>query len=93
MIELAFVACLLAQPQICTAHSLLFDDRLGLRGCTRISQAELSRWTEAHPGRRVVRYSCRYPGAKETRVAPAPLTGSEATRAQAMAGLGRHGRG
>ena len=56
------------------------DDRLGIEGCARISQAELARWIESHPGRRVVRYSCRHPGVKETRVSPPPLRTGKAAR-------------
>lgn len=81
MIELAFITCLLARPQICAPHSLLFEDRAGLAGCLRQGQAELARWALTHPGQRVVRYSCRYPGMKETRLSPMPLTGSGDTRA------------
>lgn len=65
MIELAFVTCLLAQPQICASHSLLFEDRGGLFQCVISAQAELARWTSTHLRERVVRWSCRHSDSRE----------------------------
>ena len=66
MIELAFVTCLLAQPQVCAPHSLLFEDRGGLPACLQAAQPELARWITTHPRERVVRWTCRRSGLKET---------------------------
>lgn len=59
MIELFFVTCLIADPQRCTEHSLLFEDRNGLFTCMLQAQNELARWVEAHPRDQVARWQCR----------------------------------
>jgi hypothetical protein len=63
MIELLFVACLATAADTCAEHSLLRMPETGLMGCMVTAQAQLARWGEAHPGHRVVRWSCRRAGA------------------------------
>ncbi|NAZ35827.1 hypothetical protein [Rubellimicrobium sp. CFH 75288] len=58
MIELVFVACLSASPEICERRSLLFVD-ISLVSCAMAAQPELVRWTETHPGWQVRRWTCR----------------------------------
>ncbi|MGA0615545.1 hypothetical protein [Paracoccus sp. KR1-242] len=60
MIELFFVTCLIADPQVCHPHSLLFEERHGLFTCMQRGQTELARWVEGHPRERVREWKCRY---------------------------------
>ena len=60
MIELFFVTCLLADPQRCSDHSLLFEERNGLFTCMLQGQNELARWVETHPAEQVREWKCRY---------------------------------
>ncbi|MGR3446441.1 MAG: hypothetical protein ACU0C5_03485 [Paracoccus sp. (in: a-proteobacteria)] len=66
MIELFFVTCLIDDPQVCTDHSLLFEERNGLFTCMLEGQSELARWVEAHPRDRVKEWKCRRPRQGET---------------------------
>lgn len=68
MIELFFVTCLIAQPQTCQPHSLLFEEGNGLMGCMLQSQNELARWIEVHPRERVREWKCRYPQQDEQEI-------------------------
>lgn len=68
MIELFFVTCLIADPQRCTEHSLLFEKRNGLFTCMLQGQSELVRWVEAHPRELVREWKCRYAGQGDTRI-------------------------
>ena len=63
MIELVFVACLATAADTCTERSLLRLPEAGLTGCMATAQAQLALWGDAHPGYRVVRWSCRRAGA------------------------------
>lgn len=65
MVELFFVTCLLADPQRCQDHSLLFEEGNGLFGCMIQSQNELVRWIETHPAEQVREWKCRYPDEAE----------------------------
>lgn len=62
MIELFFVTCMVATPEICKNNSLLFEERGGLFGCMMQSQNELARWVASHPGESVRAWECRYAG-------------------------------
>jgi hypothetical protein len=68
MIELFFVTCLISDPQRCTEHSLLFEERNGVHTCMLESQNELARWVAAHPDDHVVEWKCRRPEAGDTRI-------------------------
>ena len=65
MIELVFVACLATAADACAERSLLRLPESGLTGCMVTAQAQLARWGEAHPGYRVVRWSCRWAGTSD----------------------------
>lgn len=62
MIELFFITCLNGDPQHCSAHSLLFEQRNGLFTCMLEAQNELARWVASHPDDRVIEWTCRQPG-------------------------------
>lgn len=68
MIELFFVTCLISEPQRCTEHSLLFEQRNGIQTCMLSSQNELARWVAAHPDDQVVEWKCRLPEAGDTKI-------------------------
>jgi len=68
MIELFFVTCLIADPQRCTEHSLLFEQQNGLFTCMLESQNELARWLAAHPNAHVTEWKCRLAGQDETAI-------------------------
>ena len=59
MIELFFVTCLIADPQRCSEHSLLFEERNGLFTCMLEGQNELARWVQDHPNDQVTAWKCR----------------------------------
>jgi hypothetical protein len=65
MIELIFVACLATATGTCSERSLLLLPEAGLTGCMATAQAQLAQWGNAHPGYRVVRWSCRPAGASD----------------------------
>jgi hypothetical protein len=62
MIELVFVACLATAADTCTERSLLRLPEGGPAACIVTAQSQLALWVEAHPGYRVVRWSCRRTG-------------------------------
>lgn len=64
MIELFFVACLTARPEVCTPHSMLFEARNGALTCLLQGQIQLARWAETHPGETVREWRCRRPGSE-----------------------------
>ena len=68
MIELFFVTCLVADPQRCTEHSLLFEEQNGLFTCMLQGQNELARWTETHPQDKVATWKCRLPKTGDTQI-------------------------
>ncbi|WP_347140176.1 hypothetical protein [Paracoccus sp. SSK6] len=68
MIELFFVTCLIADPQRCSEHSLLFEQRNGLFTCMLWGQNELARWVAAHPKDQVVEWKCRLPKTGDTQI-------------------------
>ncbi len=64
MVELAFTACLSADPQTCREEVLIFLD-MPLRACTVRGQIELARWGAHHSGWTVRRWTCRRPDPDE----------------------------
>jgi len=62
MIELVFVTCLLASPEVCETRSLLFAETMSTRACVTRAQPELARWSESNLRWRITRWSCRPAG-------------------------------
>ncbi|WP_395539449.1 hypothetical protein [Neotabrizicola sp. sgz301269] len=62
MIELAFIACLSADPSACEKKSLLFDD-ISPMICMMTAQPLLAQWAGEHPQWKVARWSCGLPRA------------------------------
>lgn len=62
MIELAFIACLSAEPSACERKSLLLDNMSPMT-CMMTAQPLLADWVGTHPKWKVARWSCRVPRA------------------------------
>lgn len=62
MIELFFVACLQASPAACEERTIVYQESVGMMACVMLAQPELARWSEAHPGVEIARWSCRPAG-------------------------------
>ncbi|WP_225027840.1 hypothetical protein [Xinfangfangia pollutisoli] len=58
MIELAFIACLSAEPSACERKSLVFDD-VSAMTCLMGAQPVLADWIGTHPQWRIARWSCQ----------------------------------
>lgn len=58
MIELAFIACLTAEPAACEKKSLQYTD-VSPMTCIIGAQPMLAEWTATHPHWRVARWTCR----------------------------------
>lgn len=67
MIELVFVACLLAAPDRCEEKALQFND-LTHTACVTGAQPQLARWSESHPKWTIARWTCRTPGRRTARL-------------------------
>lgn len=61
MVDLMLTVCLLADPNNCQTEHLYFESRGSLAQCMFLAPAEIAKWSEQHPGRRVVRWKCTYP--------------------------------
>lgn len=60
MIELAFIACLAADPTACERRTLSFlDEGAGAGGCMLRAQAELAGWVSTHPGFTIRGWKCQ----------------------------------
>jgi len=66
LVELILTVCTLAQPAACEERRLAFVDSGSLRQCLTQAPPKIAEWSMAHPGRRVVRWRCGYPGAEGT---------------------------
>ncbi|MEZ5796594.1 MAG: hypothetical protein R3D63_03360 [Paracoccaceae bacterium] len=60
MIELAFIACLAAEPAACERKSLVFTETSAM-ACMMSAQPTLAEWIGTHPQWRVARWSCQVP--------------------------------
>jgi hypothetical protein len=59
MMELLVVVCLLAAPENCEERSIGFYPEMSAMACMLQGQPQIAVWTEAHPGLRVARWTCR----------------------------------
>ncbi len=65
-VELILTVCALAQPAECEERRLAFVDGGSLRQCLDRAPPKIAEWSLGHPGRRVVRWRCAYPGTEGT---------------------------
>ncbi|WP_073198350.1 hypothetical protein [Roseovarius marisflavi] len=66
MIELLFIVCLRAQPEICEDRAFQYTDR-STRGCMAEAIPQLSLWAKDHPRWRISRWSCQPLGGARSR--------------------------
>lgn len=58
MIELLFVACLSAQPDVCEERSMLYTD-ITPASCMFGAQPALATWVAGHPAWEISSWRCR----------------------------------
>ena len=63
MIELVFIACMLADPEACRERTLQFVDVTQMQ-CAMGAQPMLAQWTYENPKWKVIRWSCQHAGAR-----------------------------
>lgn len=68
MIELVFVACLMASPQECEKKHLVFAENMSPMACLMGAQPELAKWRNQHPKWRVGKWQCRQIRVAERRI-------------------------
>lgn len=61
MVDLVLTVCLIANPGSCRDEHLYFESRGSLVQCMLLAPAEIAKWTDEHPGRKVVRWRCAFP--------------------------------
>lgn len=61
MIELVFVACLIASPESCEERTLSFLSQSGPMACMIQAPPTLAAWTAEHPGLKVTSWRCEDP--------------------------------
>lgn len=59
MIELVFMACLSATPQICEERAMPIAEVANPAACLVSAQPRLAEWVEGHPKWRITRWKCR----------------------------------
>jgi hypothetical protein len=62
MIEIVLTVCALSTPSQCEERRLPFVSQGSLMQCVMQAPSYLATWVEEHPGKRVVRWRCAYPG-------------------------------
>jgi len=68
MIVLILTVCALNAPSQCNEKRLEFvDDGSSLMQCTMRAPLTIAQWCEQHPGVRVARWRCYFPGSEGER--------------------------
>lgn len=68
MIELVFVACLIAHPEVCEERILGFLSESGSpMACAIEAPPTLASWSGTHPGYRISSWRCQEPGHRQER--------------------------
>ena len=68
MIELVFVACLIARPEVCEERTLSFLSESGSAvACAVEAPPTLATWSGTHPGYRISSWRCQDPGRRQER--------------------------
>ena len=69
LVELILTVCTLAQPESCEERHLAFVDGGGsLTQCMSQAPPAMAEWATQHPGRKIVKWRCSYPGLDGTPV-------------------------
>jgi hypothetical protein len=64
LVELILTVCTLAQPESCQERHLSFVDLGSLMQCLKEAPPAIAQWAYNHPGQRVARWRCSYPGSE-----------------------------
>jgi hypothetical protein len=64
LIELILTICTLAHPPSCEERHLSLVDEGSLMQCMTQAPPVIAEWVGSHPGRRVVKWRCSYPGSE-----------------------------
>ena len=68
MIELVFIACLYAAPDVCRENNLVFIEAISPRTCMMQAQPQLAKWVENHARWRIARWRCQAVGQRKARI-------------------------
>lgn len=68
MIEIVFVACLTATPDVCRERSLTYAETMTPQACLMRAQPQLAVWAETHPKWRIARWKCQSAGRRGYRI-------------------------
>jgi len=68
MIELILTVCTLAAAERCSETRLQFASEETPAECAMNAPPYIAAWSEQHPGARVVRWRCAYPGQDGERI-------------------------
>jgi hypothetical protein len=61
-VELILTVCTLTEPASCEERHLSFVDEGSLVRCMSQAPPAIAEWANSHPGRKVVKWRCSYPG-------------------------------
>jgi hypothetical protein len=62
LVQLILTVCTLTQPASCEERHLSFFEGGSLVQCMSRAPPAIAEWANSHPGRRVVKWRCSYPG-------------------------------
>jgi hypothetical protein len=66
MIELILTVCALNAPSQCDEQRLQFASQESLMQCMTQAPPYIAQWSNDHPGTRIVKWRCAYPGDEKT---------------------------
>ncbi|WEX78917.1 hypothetical protein PYH37_003869 [Sinorhizobium numidicum] len=61
LVDLVLTVCELANPTSCRTEHLYFESRGSLVQCMLLAPTEIAKWSERHPGLKIVRWTCVFP--------------------------------
>ncbi|HTO32367.1 MAG TPA: hypothetical protein VL202_14510 [Pararhizobium sp.] len=61
LVDLVLTVCELANPASCRSEHLYFESRGTLFQCMMLAPTEIAKWSEGHPGVKIVRWKCIFP--------------------------------
>jgi hypothetical protein len=62
LVQLILTVCTLTQPASCEERHLSFFEEGSLVQCISRAPPAIAEWANSHPGRKVVKWRCSYPG-------------------------------
>lgn len=60
-VDLILTVCLSANPGNCRDEHLYFESRGSLFQCMILAPSEIAKWSQEHPGLKIVRWKCAFP--------------------------------